>query len=1009
VAVVIVVTGGVVAVRLISEDAACADVAGVPASAAAALAEQCGVEVELESERTPWVSFFARPDGTTRMTVSAVPEQTNVNGVWEDLNTDVSATPWSGGSGAAGGGSAGQGTSGALFASAELVAPPGVVGMLPVTAPLAPMWVNPGGAAGAGMPLGVVQSGAEWVKMWFPLPLPVPELDERFVTYPLSSGVRLVVAIGADGSGFRPIVELDSPTAAAWFAGELASARADGGLPGSGVQIPYRVQSSEGLQLRGVDGVGFEFVDAADAVVFWAPPSTMWDSAAGGSATGSVAGRTEFPLPGDRTAVMGVEVTETVDGGDVVVLAPDEQMLASEDTVWPVRIDPSLGTRTPVEWVAIRTGGFTSPIYKWTDTATRNGESMGACYLSWTSACGTNFTSRLVWEFGGDLGSWFSTLNGSDIVSASFTADPTNRGNCASTRTDAYFVSAITATQRTWSTLPFNTYLSNVTAPQGDPCSDAGVRREWNVLSGVSSAANSNASSISIGLRANVESNSNGYKTYRADARLTIVYNRPPAKPTDVKLDSPVAACVSGASRPVIGVTTPTLSATLTDPDAGATVRAHFQIITPGTGAEVWNSGTLAAKAAPATFTATVPTGTLVNGGTYQYRVTSYDGLAWSGWSTATCEFKVDTTLPAQPTITPGATGVAAVYAEGQERGGVGLAGTFTLSRGSTASVKLFRYSFTGTPEQTATLDAAGNPVVVSFAPTTTGTVVLTVRAENAQGLLSPARTYTFRVASPKEDAIWMLDEGAGAGAADSSGVTPAQALTTQGATWTTGPHELFASRAGDHALMFDGVAAQASAGPVVDTTASFAVSAFVWLDSAALGAGKVTAISQDGVAQSGFDLSYLPACPTMPSGCWSVGMTDSDANGAAATTVTSPVPVTADSWVHLVAAHDAVAQRMTLWVCEIGTPDHPGAGTPTPTSADRTATPWRAAGAFVLGRGQADGAASNWWPGRIDNVRVYSGQVVADAKIRRLCQGAEATAFTADEAALDPTTTSGE
>jgi hypothetical protein len=349
------------------------------------------------------------------------------------------------------------------------------------------------------------------------------------------------------------------------------------------------------------------------------------------------------------------------------------------------------------------------------------------------------------------------------------------------------------------------------------------------------------------------------------------------------------------------------------------------------------------------------------------------------------------------------------VYAEDVERGGVGLTGAFTLSRGNTASVKLFRYSFTGTPEQTATLDAAGNPVVVSFAPTTTGTVVLTVRAENAQGLLSPERKYSFRVASAKEDAIWMLDDGGGVGAADSSGVAPAQSLTTDGATWTTGPHELFASRAGDHALMFDGVTAQASTGPVVDTTESFAVSAFVWLDAAALGAGKRTAVSQDGVAQSGFDLSYLPSCPTMPTGCWSVGMTDSDANGAATTTVTSPVPVTADSWVHLVAAHDAAAQRMTLWVCEIGTPDQPGAGNPTSTSADRTATPWRAAGAFVLGRGQADGVASSWWPGKVDNVRVYSGQVVADAKIRRLCQGAEATAFTTGDTALDPTTASGE
>lgn len=1007
------VLGGVVAFSRIAppqnDGAGCTELHRTSDLEASALAVECGAEVEVTAERTPWMRVFARPDGTRLMTVDAVPSQTDVNGVWEPLDVTVMDEPQPAEPSASGAGSAPSGhASTARLRSSVSSLPPEVGDMLPVAAPVFPMWFNPGGEAGAALPLGVVERDGSWVELWFPLDLPVPVVDERFVTYDFGNGIRLVVAVGADGSGFRPVVELDSPEAAAQFQAALAKARAVNGLEGVGYEIPYRVESSPDLSLRGVDGVGFELVGADEQVLFWSPPSSMWDSA-GDAAGGDEAGdeRLEFPLPGDRSATMPVRV-EGADGGDgTVVVSPDEDLLTSPETVWPVRIDPTLGGRTPAEWVAIRTGGFTSPIYKWTDTSSRNGESMGHCSLNWSSTCNTTFTSRLVWEFGGDVGTWMKTLDASDIVSASFSADPGGRGSCESTRTDAYHTSSITSEQRYWSTLKFVTNLSNVTAPQGDACSDAGTRRGWDIDAAVRQVADVDGASVVIGLKANNESTSAGYKTYRADARLNIIYNRPPNKPTSVRLSSPAKSCASGDLRPVIADDTPTISAVASDPD-GADVRVRFQVLSADGSTLEWQGDT-AAQDSGSSFAITVPKGQVLSGKIYRYRANAYDGVNWSGWSTALCAFSTDFTKPAEPEIEPVRTGVKAIYDENVERGGVGVLGKFKLTNGNSSAITSFKYSFNSTSlGQTAAPDSAGS-AVISYTPTAAGPVTLRVKAYDAAGNGSEQAEYVFDVAQAKEDAIWMLDEGTGTKAADSSGKTPAQDLLVRGATWSDGPHELFQSRQGDGALSFDGVNDEASTGPVVDTTDSFVVSAFVQLDTAQLGKGPFTVMSQDGVTQSGFELSYLPSCTGMTGGCWSFGMKSSDTTGATATVVGSTLPVRGDRWVHLVGAHDKIAKTIRLWACDIGTPEDPASGDPVKTSKARGATPWSALGVFTVGRGLKDGATANRWPGLVDNVRIFSGQIVAESKIRRMCQGAESRNFETGLDALDPTTSNGE
>ena len=304
-------------------------------------------------------------------------------------------------------------------------------------------------------------------------------------------------------------------------------------------------------------------------------------------------------------------------------------------------------------------------------------------------------------------------------------------------------------------------------------------------------------------------------------------------------------------------------------------MQPHFQVVHAGTETEVWNSTTLAGQTSGSTVNATVASGKLVNGNSYRYRVTSTDGSAWSGWSTALCEFTVDTTKPPSPTVAPVRTGVDVVYERDAERGGVGLAGKFQVSRGTSTDVTKFAYSFNGTPPSTEVTPNSSGNATLTFTPSTAGPVTLQVVSKDAAGNVSTVTTYTFDVAAAREDGVWMLDEGIGAVAADSAGASPARNMHISGAEWTTGPHDRFGSRPGDGALLFDGANDHAATAPVADTDTSFVISAYVWLDATTLGTGNYTAVSQDGVSQSGFELGYTPACAGMTGGCWSFRMAD--------------------------------------------------------------------------------------------------------------------------------------
>src|SRR4051794_32337878 len=241
--------------------------------------------------------------------------------------------------------------------------------------------------------------------------------------------------------------------------------------------------------------------------------------------------------------------------------------------------------------------------------------------------------------------------------------------------------------------------------------------------------------------------------------------------------------------------------------------------------------------------------------------------------------------------------------------------------------------------------------------------------------LVSPARA-----AAPVGQ--WKFDEGTGTIAADAAGAHPA--TLTGGAGWTSG-------LIGPGALSVNGTNGYADAGaPVVDTSRSFSVSAWVKLTRIS---GFQTAVSVDGSQVSGFFLGLRDDTKRF---AFVKLAGDNGQSGVIAGGTTDPV---ANRWYQLTGVFDAAANTMSLYV--------DGSLQTTVTAP----APWRATGHLVIGRGKYNGGPVDWVSGAIDDVRVYQEALAANdvaelvnAGNWRFDEGAGATA--ADDSANHNTLT---
>ncbi|MEV6971823.1 LamG-like jellyroll fold domain-containing protein, partial [Hamadaea sp. NPDC051192] len=191
-----------------------------------------------------------------------------------------------------------------------------------------------------------------------------------------------------------------------------------------------------------------------------------------------------------------------------------------------------------------------------------------------------------------------------------------------------------------------------------------------------------------------------------------------------------------------------------------------------------------------------------------------------------------------------------------------------------------------------------------------------------------------------KPDGWWRLNPAGGTEVVDNSGGDNT-ATATSGVTWSGG------------AGVFNGTTGWATtAGPVLNTTQSFSVSA--WVKLAVNTAGQ-TAVSQDASVNSGFNLQYLKG-PNR----WSFTRNLTDTTSPTSAMAQSTAAPTLNTWTHLVGVYNAANGQMTLYAN----------GTAQGTATDTT--PIASSGAFVIGRSKYNGAQEAPFNGSIGNVQVY-------------------------------------
>ncbi|ROP35887.1 LamG-like jellyroll fold domain-containing protein [Saccharothrix texasensis] len=204
-----------------------------------------------------------------------------------------------------------------------------------------------------------------------------------------------------------------------------------------------------------------------------------------------------------------------------------------------------------------------------------------------------------------------------------------------------------------------------------------------------------------------------------------------------------------------------------------------------------------------------------------------------------------------------------------------------------------------------------------------------------AAGAAAAERTYDGQ-------GSWSLD-----GNGDDTGGAPNPVSLTGDAAWTTGVR--------GQALTFDGNGDYAqTAGPVLDTTGSYSVSAWVRMDS--LPGNYATAVSQDGRrVENPFYLQY-------GQGRWAFSVP----GGRRATLAATPEP---GRWYHLVGVRDEAAGENRLYVDGVR-------AAAIPIGPDEVST-----GPLAIGRAKYAGVRGDFWHGSVDEVRAVD-RALTDAEV---------------------------
>ncbi|MEW2065737.1 LamG domain-containing protein [Streptomyces sp. NPDC007346] len=935
-----------------------------PELRASAAAVATGERVEVVEERTERETVFANPDGATfTLEKSIIPVRVAPQGKWIEPDTTLVRHT--------------DGSVGPKAAAVELSF----------------------SAGGDGADLVTIAEGHQPVSLGWPGVLPAPRLaGERAIYENVLPDVNLILT--ATVEGFRQVLEVKSPEAAANPA--LRS-------------IEYRL-SAENLTVQPGVGGGVDALDGNGRPVFRSPAARMWDSAGDSQAPAPAERSLYMSLPaeagmehpvaagpaeegdplagpgtGDQSSVMDLKLTDSA-----VTVEPDADLLANTDERnFPLYIDPSVELNESERTVLSSDGDVF-----WNFSGGTNGMSVGKCGSAVIGGvsyyCGNGYVNRMYFEF--DPGK----LKGKHVLDATFRVTETWSFSCAARVVDLERTNNISPSSK-W---PGPAKLDqmgdrSVSAGRGSNCSPAQPRApiefhdnpaepDENLTPTVRSFADGKIARLTLMLMANNESDTVAWKRFDDDAVLSVEYVGKPAKPSSIgTVAGKVHDCNTAESAPAI-VTDPTPDLTATAQTAaggesGAKLRVAMDVDKKQSNGTWVNA--MSEMVRPSSgyvgdnvkVTATAPT--LPENALLRMRAwtRSYYGSQWlegpsNGSTPGWCYFKIDSKAPKPPTITFNQVDpdsyTPCTANDCVPRGKPGKAGSFTLGPASGDVNTGYRYRLAGGSFDSGwSAYKSGATATINPIPPTSGTMVLYAEAKDNYG--SGAANSVEFVVKEGDGPVgrWTFHEAAGA-AVDSSTNDPAlkdnatlaggAVRTDQGrrgevtimpATSTTPAVE-----SPDSGLRLNGTTAYtATAGPVIDTRASYTVAAWVRIDDPTRNA---TVVGQDGVNRSPFLLSYEHTLKK-----WSFREANADAPAGGTwsyKSVVSKNPAVPKVWTHLAGVFNAVDNTISFYV---------NGGLQGTTEFT---TPWAANGPLQIGRVHWSGTYTDYFPGVIDEAAVW-------------------------------------
>ncbi|MGI5146328.1 carboxypeptidase regulatory-like domain-containing protein [Plantactinospora sp. CA-294935] len=881
--------------------------------------------MEILSERTEYSQTFLNVDGSRTLEQGIEPVRVRKGSSWVPVDTT-------------------------LKSSAEGLVPKASV--LPVVF-----------SAGGGGPFARLRDGDRELAVSWPASLPAPVVQGSTAVYRnVLPDVDLQVT--AHALGFSEVLVVRSREAA-------ASSRV--------AELRFGL-TTRNVTVAAADGGGLAARDGTGRTVFAAPAPLMWDSSTVDATTPAASSPREdeqppaqrkpqrtqtpgetpqqaWPAEPVRHAAMPVRVD-----GDGLVLVPDRKMLTDPRTELPIFIDPSwTGGVSSNAWTSVWSKHKPSSFWQ-NSSALTNGSTYGSAGVGRTEDCSgcADHIIRSLFRMN------TSAVRGKRILGAEFRIEQKHAWTCNPKSNARLWLTGSISSGTTWNKQPswYSSYTAQAAANRkvgaAHGCLGTGTI-EFNATSMVAKAAASNWTTVTLGLRAIDEGTKNQWKRFNhASPKLAITYNTDPNALADRKSDG--KACATGTARPYVLTTTPILAGKHSDPDSSQQSLTSWFYWWPLGGSRNETDKVSQASGNPSVVSKAVPSGKLVDGGTYVWQSRTYDGSHYGGWS-GTCEFTVDATPPP----IPGNVGSADYPPGSNPHGAVGLPGVFEIAPPATRPHEVKEYAWTldsGVLNAAQTVPARTTDYGASLTirPTHDGTNFLRVWAKDHAGRFSATpQIYTFSVrAGAGPAAQWTFEETSG----DAVDVSGHGNTATLGASAARVP-----GRSGvGTSLALNGGTSATLTGPVmtahpdtgasvpVRTDASFTVSAWARITSPT-GTAQQVVLAANGTRTFSYSLSYVGS-----SNRWRFAMAGADTDNPSLYAASSDAAPIAGKWTHVAGVYDGSSRTLTLFVN----------GVAQSTTATLTGG-FNATSNVTVGKRRWNGVDDSFFTGVVDDVRVYN------------------------------------